>query len=194
MTNPSDNIDIPSQAPICLQNHLKPHTPSTHSLPSPLSVARPTNSVRLLQFIRKKIGVVPCHNKNDNWADEECIGYRMWTVENTKRGNIEKPKRSKYNQIVATSQLSSLATDSDSYRRSIATQRPYRLHRDLASERTRARHLNGTLAIFRVADTPMILRCHLNRARTPHTLIPLSYYVNHLEVPKVVEGSHLSSR
>ena len=54
-----------------------------------------------------------------------------------------------------SSQLSSLATDSDSYRRSIATQRPYRLHRDLASERTRARHLNGTLAIFRVADTPL---------------------------------------
>ena len=31
----------------------------------------------------------------------------------------------------------------------------YRLHRDLASERTRARQLNGTLAIFRVADTPL---------------------------------------
>jgi len=41
VTNPSDSITIPSQVPICVQNHLKPHTPSTHSLSPPLSPGRP---------------------------------------------------------------------------------------------------------------------------------------------------------
>ena len=36
-TNPSDSIAIPSQVPICVQNHLKPDAPSRHSLSLPLS-------------------------------------------------------------------------------------------------------------------------------------------------------------